>query len=94
MLIPNANVTKLIPLYAFGVFVSFTLSQGGMVKHWLRLREPGWLRTQGRSRNGNRGRRRWDRHCRHLHVGARTVVRDDGVDPTVDLFERKVTHRL
>ncbi|TAK68759.1 MAG: APC family permease [Dehalococcoidia bacterium] len=41
----EADVDKLIPLYAFGVFVSFTLSQGGMVVHWLRLREPGWKRS-------------------------------------------------
>jgi amino acid transporter len=40
----QADVTRLIPLYAFGVFVSFTLSQGGMVRHWFRLREPGWRR--------------------------------------------------
>ena len=32
----------LIPLYAVGVFVSFTLSQSGMVRHWLRERVPGW----------------------------------------------------
>ena len=32
----------LIPLYAVGVFVSFTLSQSGMVRHWLRDRVPGW----------------------------------------------------
>jgi amino acid transporter len=32
----------LIPLYALGVFVSFTLSQGSMVRHWLRRRGPGW----------------------------------------------------
>jgi amino acid transporter len=32
----------LIPLYAVGVFLSFTLSQGGMVKRWLSTREPGW----------------------------------------------------
>jgi amino acid transporter len=32
----------LIPLYAVGVFLSFTLSQSGMVRRWLRLREPGW----------------------------------------------------
>ena len=32
----------LIPLYAVGVFISFTLSQSGMVWHWLRLRTPGW----------------------------------------------------
>jgi amino acid transporter len=38
----NAEVTRLIPLYAVGVFVSFTLSQSGMVVHWLKLKEPGW----------------------------------------------------
>jgi amino acid transporter len=38
----NASVTRLIPLYAVGVFVSFTLSQSGMVRRWWRLREPGW----------------------------------------------------
>ncbi len=32
----NANPTKLIQLYIVGVFVSFTLSQTGMVKHWNR----------------------------------------------------------
>ncbi len=32
----------LIPLYAVGVFLSFTLSQAGMVKHWLRLKDKGW----------------------------------------------------
>ncbi len=37
--------TALIPLYAVGVFTSFTLSQSGMVRHHLRLREPGWKRS-------------------------------------------------
>jgi hypothetical protein len=32
----------LIPLYAIGVFTSFTLSQGGMARRHLRLREEGW----------------------------------------------------
>ncbi|HUR15434.1 MAG TPA: APC family permease [Mycobacteriales bacterium] len=32
----DADVTKLIQLYIIGVFVSFTLSQWGMVKHWAR----------------------------------------------------------
>jgi amino acid transporter len=32
----------LLPLYAIGVFISFTLSQAGMVARWVRLREPGW----------------------------------------------------
>ncbi|MCW2545140.1 MAG: putative rane protein [Frankiales bacterium] len=37
----NANPTKLIQLYIVGVFVSFTLSQTGMVRHWNRvLRNP------------------------------------------------------
>jgi amino acid transporter len=39
------NVTRLIPLYAVGVFVSFTLSQSGMVRHWWRLRDTGWRRS-------------------------------------------------
>jgi len=33
----NASTTRLIQLYIIGVFVSFTLSQSGMVKHWLTL---------------------------------------------------------
>jgi len=32
----------LIPLYAVGVFLSFTLSQSGMVRRWLTLKEEGW----------------------------------------------------
>ncbi|TVT39939.1 APC family permease [Amycolatopsis rhizosphaerae] len=33
----NAEVTKLIQLYIVGVFVSFTVSQAGMIRHWNRL---------------------------------------------------------
>ena len=32
----------LIPLYAVGVFIAFTLSQTGMARHWLTERGPGW----------------------------------------------------
>jgi hypothetical protein len=32
----------LIPLFAIGVFLCFTLSQLGMVRHWMKLRGPGW----------------------------------------------------
>ena len=32
----------MLPLYAIGVFTSFTLSQAGMTRRHLRLREPGW----------------------------------------------------
>jgi amino acid transporter len=35
----------LIPLYSVGVFLSFTLSQAGMVKRWFRLKTPGWQRS-------------------------------------------------
>ncbi|HUX88665.1 MAG TPA: APC family permease [Chloroflexota bacterium] len=40
----EGSVTNLIPLYTIGVFVAFTLSQIGMVRHWrkLRLTERGW----------------------------------------------------
>jgi amino acid transporter len=40
----RGSVTGLINLYALGVFTAFTLSQSGMVVHWLRRRgtEPGW----------------------------------------------------
>ena len=38
----NGDVSRLIPLYAIGVFLAFTMSQGGMVVRWLRRREPGW----------------------------------------------------
>lgn len=38
----SGDTHELIPLYMIGVFVSFTLSQAGMVVHWRRLRSPGW----------------------------------------------------
>lgn len=34
----GGDTSRLIPLYAVGVFLSFTLSQTGMVRHWLRRR--------------------------------------------------------
>ena len=38
----QGDISKLIPLYAFGVFTGFTLSQAGMVRHHLKLKEPHW----------------------------------------------------
>ena len=38
----HGETHALIPLYAVGVFISFTLSQSGMVRHWLVERGPGW----------------------------------------------------
>ena len=41
----RGDVHALIPLYAIGVFLSFTLSQSGLVVHWSKIREPGrWWR--------------------------------------------------
>ena len=46
LLIAFGGITNaLIPLYAVGVFTSFTLSQSGMVRHHLKLREPHWKRS-------------------------------------------------
>ena len=41
----GGNESKLIPLYAVGVFTSFTLSQSGMVRHHIKEREPGFRRN-------------------------------------------------
>jgi len=42
LIVFKASVTKLIPLYAIGVFTSFTFSQAGMAKRHRTLKEPGW----------------------------------------------------
>jgi amino acid transporter len=39
----GADTHALIPLFAIGVFMAFTLSQGGMVVHWWRERGSGWV---------------------------------------------------
>ena len=38
----GGETAPLIPLFAIGVFIAFTLAQSGMVAHWLRHRERGW----------------------------------------------------
>src|SRR5271167_2396611 len=46
LLILFGGVTdRLIPLYAVGAFLAFTLSQAGMVRHWAKKRGPHWLRN-------------------------------------------------
>ena len=39
----DASTDRLIPLYAIGVFIGFTISQTGLVRHWYRQRSPRWL---------------------------------------------------
>ena len=38
----GGSTNALVPLYAVGVFICFTLSQAGMVVHWIRQKSPGW----------------------------------------------------
>jgi amino acid transporter len=39
----HGDTHSLIPLYAVGVFLSFTLKQASMVRYWWRRRQPGWV---------------------------------------------------
>ncbi|MEI5100735.1 amino acid permease [Streptomyces sp. PmtG] len=39
----DADTHRMVPLFAIGVFVGFTISQTGLVLHWARRRPPGWL---------------------------------------------------
>jgi amino acid transporter len=55
----GGDTSRLIPLYAVGVFLSFTLSQSGMVRHWLaeraktRSKSEGGSASSGKNRTGN-----------------------------------------
>jgi amino acid transporter len=42
LVIVNADTFRLLPVFAIGVFIGFTISQTGLVRHWLRERNPGW----------------------------------------------------
>jgi amino acid transporter len=42
LVVSEGNTQALIPVFAIGVFVGFTLSQAGMVRHWRANRQPGW----------------------------------------------------
>ena len=55
----GAQVSRLIQLYVVGVFTSFTISQTGMVRHWLRVREQRLAALGGDQRGGRRGHRAW-----------------------------------
>jgi amino acid transporter len=39
----HGDTHALIPLYAVGVFLSFTLKQASMIRYWLRHRQAGWV---------------------------------------------------
>jgi amino acid transporter len=40
----NADTHRMLPLFAIGVFIGFTISQTGLVRHWRGERPPGWRR--------------------------------------------------
>jgi amino acid transporter len=42
LVVSKGDTQALVPLFAIGVFVGFTLSQAGMVRHWRGQRGPGW----------------------------------------------------
>jgi amino acid transporter len=42
LIFANGQMNTLVPLFAIGVFVGFTIAQYGMVKHWLGERGRGW----------------------------------------------------
>jgi hypothetical protein len=44
IIIFQGSTHLLIPLYAVGVFIDFTISQTGMIRHWLREKSPGYRR--------------------------------------------------
>jgi amino acid transporter len=43
LLIVNADTQRLLPVFAIGVFIGFTISQTGLVLHWRRERGPRWV---------------------------------------------------
>ncbi len=51
ILVFDANLNKLIQLYVVGVFTSFTLSQTGMVRHWLKEKHKGEAAAKGWQRS-------------------------------------------
>ena len=71
----GGDTHALIPLYSVGVFLCFTLSQLGMVKHWLRGRESGWRWRLGVNADGRRPHGRRPRHRRVREVRGRRVPR-------------------
>jgi amino acid transporter len=64
----GGDTSRLIPLYAVGVFLSFTLSQSGMVRHWLKERAES-LKKNGKARK----RRKEDIHFTQSTVDAETM---------------------
>ncbi len=77
VIIFQADVTRLIPLYAIGVFTSFTLSQAGMAKKHIKDKEAGLAHGSVRERPRRLHHRRGDHRDRRVQVHGRGLVHHD-----------------
>jgi len=75
----GGDTSRLIPLYAVGVFLSFTLSQSGMVRHWLKVR------AQAPKRNG-KGRKRPEDD---IHFTQSTIDRETLPDAELEASDNR-----
>ena len=75
----GGDTSRLIPLYAVGVFLSFTLSQSGMVRHWLKVR------AQSPKRNGKSRKRPED----DIHFTQSTVDREPLPDAELEASDQR-----
>ena len=73
------DTSRLIPLYAVGVFLSFTLSQSGMVRHWLKVR------AQSPTKKAKTRKRRED----DIHYTQSTVDRETLPDAELAASEER-----
>ena len=76
----GASTHALIPLYAVGVFIDFTISQAGMVRHWIRTQDPGLAPAADDQRRRLRAHRR-HRDRRDLGQVHRRRVARAAADP-------------
>jgi hypothetical protein len=73
------DTSRLIPLYAVGVFLSFTLSQSGMVRHWLKVR------AQSPKKKAKARKRREE----DIHYTQSTVDRETLPDAELEASEQR-----
>lgn len=74
----GGDTSRLIPLYAVGVFLSFTLSQSGMVRHWLKERAQSGKRSRRRNGKGE-----------DIHYTESTVDREPIPDAELEASEHR-----
>jgi amino acid transporter len=74
----GGDTSRLIPLYAVGVFLSFTLSQSGMVRHWLKVRAQSPKKKKPRRRPED-----------DIHFTQSTVDRETLPDAELETFEQR-----